>query len=201
MTKTGIANLACQRLGIELVITNVDTDTSQEAISIKTVFDQERDAVMRSLDWPWATKYVALGLVAGTSTTPANNDWQYSYRYPPDCLRARRLTIQGDRTSAERLPFAVGRDDTGRLIFTDQVEAELEYTMQITVASEFDALFASMLAWRIAATVGFARQRVPQSAERAAQMFRYEWQVAGGSALNERQGDPALDAEWIRARA
>lgn len=190
-----------QRLGHELVISNVDTDTSQQAISIKNCFDAERDFVLRSLPWPWATAYAALGLVAGTTSTAANNDWQYSYRYPPDCLQARRLTVLGNRTTATRIPFAIGRDSTARLIFTDEPDAELEYTIAITAATEFDPIFASMLAWRIAATIAPAQSRTQLKAADAMRMFLGEWQVAASVALNERQADPPREADWIQDRA
>jgi hypothetical protein len=211
-SKALIANVACHRMGISRIIANVDTEQSQEAISIAAVFDHERDLVLRSWFWPWATAYATLALVDGSADDPFNDDWIYAYRYPSDCLFARRLV-----TSAGRLPssadqaliwgesrppdFRVGRDAQGRLLYSNEADAVLEYTVRVTDVEEFDPLFVSLLAWRLVMAVGPALSRLEKIADTGLRGFLLEHPWASSVAANEQQAPRAdQDAPWIAGR-
>jgi len=55
MTKTQIANLAISHIGGRL-LTDVDSDSTQEAIIIRAWFDAARDEFLRSYPWNFSTK-------------------------------------------------------------------------------------------------------------------------------------------------
>lgn len=203
-SKAFIANLALHRIGISQLISNVDTEQSQQAVSIKAMFDGERDAVLREFSWPFATAYATLGLVAGTAAVPFNDDWIFAYRYPPDALHARRLVTASGRSPAGqgvRPPaFRVGRDAQGRLIFSNETPAVLEYTARIVNVEEFDPQFNSMLAWRLASTIAAPLSRLENQAQRAMNMYVFERAWAQSTAANEGQKPRQRDADWTLAR-
>lgn len=59
MTKTQIANLAISHIGGRL-LTDVDTDSTQEAIVLRAWFDAARDEFLRSYPWNFSTKRARL---------------------------------------------------------------------------------------------------------------------------------------------
>lgn len=59
LTKTQIANLAIYNIGGQ-ALTNIDTDTDQKAIVIRSYFDTARDEMLRSHAWNFATKRARL---------------------------------------------------------------------------------------------------------------------------------------------
>jgi hypothetical protein len=200
-SKTQITNVALMRIGVSQSVANVDTEQSREALSAKLIFDDEVDFVLRDFPWPWATAYAELGLVSGTTSAPTNADWLYAYRYPADCLFARRMVVASvGRVNTNPPPFKLGRDTQGRLIYTNEADAVLEYTARVTDPAEFDALFRSMLSWRLAAALAPSLSRIKDMAESALKMYEIEKSKAVARALNEGQQSVAQDAEWISAR-
>lgn len=197
--KTQIANLALERNGASQFIADVDTENSVEAQTVKLVFDNARDYVLKAHPWPFATSYAVLALVAGSSSSKANYDWTYAYRYPSDCLDVRRIVTTGGRRETQPPPYRVGRDSQGRLIYTDQEQAQIEYTVRITDSSEFDAIFVSALAWYICAITP-ALSRIKGQTEVAMQMYSMDISKASAAALNEGQPVEPLEAEWVRSR-
>lgn len=211
-SKTQIANLSLLRNGVSKFIANVDTEASKEAKAIRLAFDDERDFILRDFPWPWARKFATGQLVSGSSTVPASLEWTFAYRYPSDCLYLRRLVLGTAQTRVvwtntlqplavpDPPPFVIGRDDQGRLIYTNQDLAELEYTSRVIEPEEFDPMFVSMLAWKLASVTAPFLSRMADQAAKALQMYEIEKSKAQARALNEAQAEPAADAEWVRGR-
>lgn len=200
-SKTQIVNIAMARIGASKQLANVDTETSREAIMARTFFEDDVKFVLRDFPWPWATAYTDLAVVSGSTTTRTNRDWQYAYRYPSDCLYVRRLVVDGvGRNDPNPAPYAIGRDSQGRLIFTDEPTAQIEYTAVIEEVSEFDPMFVSMLAWKIASGLAPALSKIKGMAEGCIQLYEIEKTKAESRALNEAQQSRQLEAETIRAR-
>lgn len=91
-----------------------------------------------------------------TPTTAANVDWQYAYRVPADSLMARRLVRRGTGRAFDPNPptFELGSDAAGDLIFAQESDLVLEYTIRPNCALSIgDALFRDAFAWRIAAVL------------------------------------------------
>jgi hypothetical protein len=200
-TKTQIGNLALQVIGCSQFVANVDTENSVEAKAIQLAFDDDaRDYVLGDFPWPFATAYATLALVNGSTSSPANYDWTFAYRYPADCFHARRIVTSGGREETTPPPFRVGRDSQGRLIYTHQEDAQLEYTVRITDPTEFDSLFVCALQWRLAIRLAPALGRVKDIQTTATNMYAYEIQRAHAKALNEGQHEEPRDAAWIKGR-
>jgi hypothetical protein len=200
-SRTQIANLAYTRIGVTKQIANVDTERSPEAIAAKLIFEDERDYCLRDFPWPWATAYQTLGLVAGAPSAPVNTDWRYAYRYPSDCVFARRILSGRGRNDPNPIPFRIGRDEQGRLIYTNQEDAQLEYTARVEAIEEFDALFVSMLAWKMGASLSPGRSRIKGITEKCMDMYELDKSKAQSRALNEAQQDEPAESEAVRARA
>lgn len=200
-SKTKIANLALGRIGASKQIRNVDTETTREAVVTRLFMDEDILFVLRDFPWPWATAYVALALVAGSTTENAVPDWRYAYRYPTDCLYARRIAIESlGRNNPKPPPFRIGRDAQGKLIYTNEPEAVLEYTAQITDPEEFDPMFTSMLAWKVGAGQAPSLSRIKDMAETCMQMYEIEKTKAQSRALNEGQQEDPIESELVRSR-
>lgn len=200
-SKTQIVNIAMARIGASKQLTNVDTDASREAIMARTFFDDDVKFVLRDFPWPWATSYIDLALVSGSLTTRTNRDWQYAYRYPSDCLYVRRLVVDGiGRDDPNPAPYAIGRDGQGRVIYTDEPLAQIEYTVAIQDTAEFDPMFVSMVAWKIGAGLAPSLSKIKGMAEGCISLYEIEKSKAEARALNEAQQSKPLEAESIRAR-
>lgn len=200
-SKTQIAKIALGRIGSTKLVNNIETETSREAVVIRTFIDDDIEFVLRDFPWPWATAYVELALVAGSSTARANADWLYSYRYPSDCVFARRLVVESvGRNNPNPPPFRLGRDGQGKLIFTNEADAVLEFTQRITETAEFDSMFVSMLAWKIGSGASPSLSRIKGMAEQCMQMYEIDKSKAQSRALNEGQQETPQEAEMMRAR-
>lgn len=201
MNKATIVNIALGRIGSSKQIANVDTERSNEAITARTFFEPAVRFTLRDFPWPFATAYADLSLVGGTSTEAVNNDWQYSFRLPTDCVYARRIAVEGiGRNNPNPPPFRIGRDAQGPLLFTDEDEVNLEYTMYVEDPEHFDDIFASALAWKLGADFAPALSRIKDMAKTALAMYGMELSKAEARALNEGQDDQQQEAEFIRAR-
>jgi hypothetical protein len=163
-----VANLALIRIGAQ-TITNLTSDQSREALAVRLIFENELRATLRDFPWPFAREYAnTLTLVSGTAEEAVNDDWQYAYRLPADYVRVRRLVSPlGQTFDPEPYTFQVGRDATGWLLFTDQEEPVLEYTVRRECAVEqADPLFRDAFAWRLAASLAPSLAQVdPEQAE------------------------------------
>lgn len=199
VTKTNLANLALVHLAVSSEIANVDTDNTPIARAFRRVYETTRDEVLRDFAWPFAKRTVELQLVEEDPTT----EWAYSYRYPTDCLKARRL-VSGSRNEsrAQRIPYSIAGDDSGSLIYTDLEDAQLEYTMGVTDPArwmpDFVVALSLLLAHRIApSTTGGDPAKLGR---RALELFQFRIASAQNNALNEEQADIEPDSSLISSR-
>lgn len=212
-TSAGIANQALRHLGNSEQITGL-TENSANAAACSAFYDTTRDEVLREFNWPFARRYATLVLVGGTATVPVTMDWQYSYRVPTDCLKARRL-LPGTRLDVPetRWSFSIGGDSTGGLLYTEMpyVAAtattpqlpQLEYTAEITAEARFPADFAQAFACKLAFYLSPALTQGGDQfklGQRALGMYSQLLAQAEANAMNEQQPDPAPESEFIRTR-
>lgn len=199
-SRTQIVNIALMRIGVSQTIANLDTENSREALSARLLFDDEVRFVLRDFPWPFATAYATLGLVDGAADDPANRDWTFAYRYPSDCLFVRRIVTENGRNDTAPPPYRIGRDTQGKLLYTNEEDAQIEYTFDVTDCDEFDSLFVSALAWKLAASLAPSLSRINKMAEQAMQMYAVDLSIAQARALNEQQQEQPAESEFISAR-
>jgi hypothetical protein len=152
---TAMVNRALARIGQSKQIADITTDTGQEAATALLVYGSVINQTLRDFPWPFASRWVALTLVGGTSSVPVNGEWQYAYRRPEDCVWERRIAAsRGGAVDPTPPAFELSQDDTGGLIYTNQAAAYLEYTARpLCAAASVDALFREALMWRLAAAL------------------------------------------------
>ena len=214
-TQLGICNQALAHVAVDKGLASV-AEASTNAVVCARFYDTTRDEVLREFNWPFARRYVALTLVGGTDTVPVTMDFQYSYRMPADCLLPRRIltgnrmeTVDGDN----RIPFSVGGDASGGLIYTDApviaasgslpLQPQLEYTAAVTDESQFASDFAQALAFKLAFYIAPALAQGGDSGKlgpRAFQLYQATIALAEARALNGQVPDPPLDSVFIRGR-
>jgi hypothetical protein len=198
-SKTDIANMAISHLGVGKEIGNLDTENSQEANSCRRFYDTAREAVLRDAPWPFATTRRALALIA----TDPNDEWNYSYRYPSDCLFLRRI-LSGVRNDSRqsRAPYKLERDAAGQILFTDVQDAVAEYTIREEDVVRFPPDFSIALSYRLAVYVAprLTAGDPFKLGVNAMNMYRIEIAQVRASAFDEEQPEEPPESEFIRAR-
>lgn len=194
-----ICNLALSHLGSGKEISNLETDRSSEALVCRRFFDITVDLVFRGFDWPFATRFVSLGLVE----TDPTEEWGFSYRYPTDCRRFIRIPSGVRNDSREsRTPYKIMSDSQGRLILTDKEDAQAEYIALLTDPQQWPNDFSMAVSFLLAVYIA---PRVTGGdpfgmAKRAEALAEYQRSTAMANSANEQQDDPIPQSEFIRDR-
>lgn len=198
-SETEICNLAISHLGVGKEIQNIETDNSDEAAACRRFFDTARDATLRDSNWPFATKIATLALVE----EEPNDEWAYSYRYPTDCLKVRRI-LSGSRndTQSTRARYRVARDSGGLLIYSDTTDAEVEYTVREEDPQVYPPDFMMAFSYRLAHYIAprVAGGEWMSLADRALKLYAMEIKIASSTAFNEEVLDEQPDSEFITTR-
>lgn len=193
-TPAQIANLALGAIGQRQLIDAL-TEDSPEAAAVQVYYEQTRREVLSSWWWKFATKRVVLA-----TTTEERTGWGYCYAAPTDMLVAR--FIWAGRAVATHIPFDIelNDDDDGRLILTDEAEAELVYTMTEPPVGlyppHFVKAFALHLATQLANMLPVKPELVPLLEKRATFALLTAQRLDG----NEGKQDEKPDSEFIRVR-
>lgn len=199
---TEIANIALSHIGVAKEIGNLEQDAGAEAQACRRYYSISVNQTLRDFNWPFATKYFVLGLVA-TNPAEIDQEWTYSYRYPSDCIKLRRI-VSGVRPEHRqaRIPFQIGQDATGLLIYTNQASAEVEFTKRETNVSRFPDDFVQAVSLRLANYILPRLTAGDPFNLRRSLIALYEWEIsrARASAGNEEQEheDPASELERSR---
>ena len=198
-SKVSICNMALSHIGVSKRIVNIETEQSTEASTCRIFYNTALEESLREFPWSFATSFVALALVEEDPT----DEWAYSYRVPSDCVTIRRV-LSGVRndTRESKVPYKVARDESGLLLYTDQENAEIEYTLFETDSTRYPADFVMAFSLKLAGYIAPALTRgdptnVAVTAER-----RYIGVIkkAQATSVNEEQMDVPVDSEFVRAR-
>jgi hypothetical protein len=199
-SKTEIANLAISHLGKGKEIANIETEKSEEAAACRRFYETAKEATLSDHDWSFASKRATLNLIASNP----NDEWDYSYRYPVDCLSVRRIigAMRFD-TEASEVKYKIEKDDTGLLIFSDQANAVIEYTENISDPQFFSAEFTLALSFRLASYI--APRLTGGDPFNAKQEMLAQYILELGNAkkktMNEEKKDLKPPSEFIRYRS
>lgn len=199
-SKTEICNIALAHLGVGTEIGNLDSETSSEAASCRRYYEIAKDTTLRDFPWRFSSKDRSLSLIAENP----NDQWGYSYRYPSDCIKMRKI-YSGLRTDTNdtRVPYEITRDDAGLVIYTDMREACLHYTFKNDDPDQYPPDFTMALSWRLAMYIA---PRVTNGdpfklRDQALQMYEFELSRAEASDVNEQQPETERLSELERSRS
>lgn len=136
---------------------------------------------------------------------PPNGDWLWAYRYPVDCIFARRLVRPGaagyGRLFHDSPPsFRQGRDSNGLILYSNTQDAELEYTTIDCDNLWADDLFIDAFTWQLAAKLAPSLSRIEKLSMTALQMYQMSVNIAATVAAQEQQQEKPGDAEWVTGR-
>lgn len=198
-SQLAIWNLSLSHLGVSVEVADV-TERSKEAQACRRFYDQVIGEVLRDFPWPFATTFASLALVATAPTA----EWAYSYRQPVDCTRFIRV-LPGLRvdTPSSRIPFRLGYDSTGSLVFCDLTSAQAEYTTNLVNESRFTPDFTQMAALLLA---GYLGPRVTKGddfklGDRALKLYEWRKAMAWQNAAGEQARDLSDASSFLDARA
>lgn len=195
-----ICNMALSHLGVGTEIANLETETSQEAISCRRFYEQARDATLKKFPWPFATRIVALGLIAEDPTP----DWKYSYRYPASALYLWKLTSASVVLDPNvKLPYKIIGDDSGRIILTNLEDASAEYISRVENPLRYTPDFIEAISYRLAAFVAprLSSGDAFKLGEKALEMYAFTVREAQAANANEELRDDSLyESSFERAR-
>ena len=196
---TEVANLALGHIGVNKEIDDIETEQSREAKAVRRYWDICLEQVLRDHPFGFATKVASLNLVE----EDPNTDWLFSYRYPSDCLFVRKLLSGVNITTPnDPIDYKLSKDDTARLIMTNQEDAVVEYTVKITdwnqVPSDFKMAFSFRLGIYICPSLS-AGDPFKIKAD-LQQMYLLEISKAEANSINEESNDPDVESEFVRSR-
>lgn len=196
-TEHQVANLALGIIGQRQLIDSLNEDSTEAQLS-KAYFASTRNELLERWEWSFAKKRSVLAL-----TTEERSGWGYCYVAPSDMMTPRRIW-DGDRQpgAGGRIPFALELNDagTGLLICTDEVDAELVYTIEQSRVALWSAAFVRAVAAQLAVYLAGALPVKPElmpSLERSALLAL---QNAAALDAAKAQRDPEADSEFIRER-
>lgn len=202
-TKTEIANLAIGHLGYEKEIANVESEDSQYAIALRRYHDLALEQTLRDYDWSFATRYADLALVEEFDEDSAVQEWIYSYRYPTDCLKIRKIYsgLRNDNLQS-KVRYTINGDDTGRLVYTDEQNAIIVYTKNIKTYSQFppDFLMAFSYKWALYLPNKLLGGDPFKLKNEIFLMYDRQLKNARMNDRSEQSYDEPVESEFIRAR-
>ncbi|OPX89057.1 MAG: hypothetical protein A4E53_01665 [Pelotomaculum sp. PtaB.Bin104] len=196
---TETCNLALGHLGVSQTISDVNTERSPSALVCRRFWDMAFKEALRDFPWSFANKIAALGLIE----EDPNEEWSFSYQYPPDCMSALKIQsgIRNDSRDT-RVPYKISTGDSGLVIYTDKEDAILEYTKEITnygiLPQDFQAALSLLLAFYIAPSVTGGDPF--QLGTRAYKAYLLSIAKAQVNSYNEQQEEEQPESEFIRSR-
>lgn len=185
-----IVNLALDAIGYPQSIGDLYEGTLAARVAVRW-YAQTRDAALRSKDWSFAERTVALTLTG----FPAPAPWLFEFAFPGDCLRVRQIypNPPGNFPVLDPRPqlFANINDTLNfspprQVIVANISPASMTYTGQVLDPSQWDANFVerlmSMLARRFAIALKQEAQLVPLTQKLA--------EIAEDTALGSQANEP-----------
>ena len=140
--KTDICNLALGRMGEKTVTTTEITDNSGViAPHCNRNYEQTRDALLRSLDWRFASDRAELE----EADTP-DFEWDYAFDLPDDFLAMKSIYDDNEPNHVYGNHYEL----EGKLLLTNEDACEIKYIKQVEDVTLFDPLFVEVLVLSLA---------------------------------------------------
>lgn len=219
-----ICNLSLARLGDDATVSSIDPpEGSAQAAHCARFYPIARDSLLEEHPWGFATRRIALALL--TQTPPS--EWAFTYQVPSDQLNILAVTApdaSDDYTTGMPPPYsrpgspntAIGYGlytpqpyvteslpDGTDVLYTNQQNAVLRYTVLITDTTKFSPLFVDTLSWRLAGMLAgpVLKGEIGRDAAKDCNaMAMGMLSKATVSDANQRRTDVAHNVSWISNR-
>lgn len=194
-----ICNMALSHFGSDATVTSINPpDGSVEAGRCKVFLPISRREILEHFDWSFARRRKALTEVANNSDI-----WQYAYTRPSECLKERRILPAytqpgGSAFLGQQLPVAnrsamnAGTEQGGAefivengVIYTNEPEAVLIYTVDVTDTTKYPASFLPALSHLLASYIVGGIIRGKAGTQMARAMRDTAMQLGGASAVTD----------------
>lgn len=201
-SQTSVSNMALSHLGVGTQIGNAITETTAEAKACREFFEPALISTLKDYKWPWARKQANLALVE----EDPDNGWDFSYRYPADCIDVRSVESSFDLTPGvifqKPSPYDLGFDDSGLLIFSGIEDAMIDYTPKIDNYNIFPESFKIALSFRLATYIAARLTKGDpfKLGMKAMQMYQIEIARAAASSFNETKPSESPSPDMIAIR-
>lgn len=200
-TREEICTMALGFLGQDEEIENFETEKGVAARACRRHYDSVIEEVLRDFAWLFARKTVTLQLVEEEPT----DEWGFAYRLPVDCVKALRIPSGfRNETRQEVIPFERRDDvdDAGGLIYTDQAEAQLEYTRRASTPAFYPSDFVRAAAYLLSTAIGptVVSGDPYNLIEKNLQLYGMAIAKARKNATDEQERDEENEAQTIRER-
>lgn len=146
LTETRIANMALAKIGAKQIASGytIDTDTTPDGLQAALIYDQTRDALLRSFVWRFATGRAMLQM---DSVVPSFG-WEAQFILPQDFLRMISVYI-GEVESPSQIDETLYAIEGNRLL-ADEETFGIRYIKRIEDVTLFDPLFVQVLILQLA---------------------------------------------------
>lgn len=143
--KADIVSEACARIGKDIYIANLDTDTSAEAKALRFAYERTKRWLLARAPWAFAIRrFVPL-----PDEDLARTGWQYAYPLPGEVVHVLEIVTGRRRDHADRrVQFTIEGDDAnGLLLLTDATEPEVKYVADVGEALFDDTFTEALICW------------------------------------------------------
>lgn len=138
-SETAIANEALNFLGASRIDTLDAAVPNSQAMA--KVIVSARETTLQAYDWPFAR---GRALLETTTAVPGfDEDYQYAFQKPVDCLQVRACIDPTSEASVEYI-------EVEALILSNEESLYLRYTKRVTATGLFPALFCTAMAYQMA---------------------------------------------------
>ena len=152
-TEEDVVNLALSRIGAKS-ISDLDNDTTVEAVEARRVYYNDRDTILRGGAWSFCTKRAQL--------TDSGQDpgfgWDNAFLLPSDFWRV--ISVHATSAEKDQPEYKMEVQEISsvntKVILINSTTCYLRYIFKETDPSKWDALFQDALAWRVAASLALA---------------------------------------------
>lgn len=220
-----IWNLALSHLDLSQRVQSV-TEQSPQAGYCRQFYDRARKYILEQCYWSFATTAKALPLLLDQQTISVQSSiifpgWRYIYSRPLDCLMAQAVTTLYGLRINPRLGSYFGtynswsqnrpawtemldqvQTNPGQTIdiLTDQSNAWLVYTVDVTNVGVFSETLVDCIAWQMGTLISGPASANQKAKEMCLKMAPLALSRALAQNLNEQQEDPYPDSPSIQAR-
>ena len=137
-----LCNMALSHIGSEARVSSISPpDGSVEAGHCATFYDLARTEMLEPGTWAFALKRALLAEITNTS-----DQWLFAYAKPSDCMRPVRVLLGGAGDDTTGTDFVL----EGDVLFTNEQDAVLIYTRDVTDTTKFTPSFVSALGYLLA---------------------------------------------------
>ena len=208
-SETAICNMALSRIGHNIPIVDILSDTTTAGDLSRLFYEPTRDMLLRMHPWNFAIKRAEL---AADATAPSF-EYGYAFPLPNDCLRVIRTSWEAtgwsNRDEAVRvfwdsnsIPYRIERHSNGATaLLCNEDSVSIEYISRITDTSRFDPMFTDVLVARLAAE--FAMPLADNAALAKNAWDVYGAKIAEARVMDAQEGSPrdVVDTSpWIQSR-